>query len=74
MTAQAIPKSLIYEISKGKPIHYKNYKQVLRSECSIDEILGCSTLQSLIIAALLKFLYRNHDAKQYYEKQRLGGL
>ncbi|MEY4927169.1 MAG: hypothetical protein RI894_1605 [Bacteroidota bacterium] len=24
-TTQSIPKSLIYEISNGKPIYYKNY-------------------------------------------------
>jgi Uma2 family endonuclease len=64
-TTQSIPKSLIYEISNGKPIYYKNYKQVLRGECSIDEIMGCSALQSLIIAVLLEFLYKNYDATMY---------
>jgi Uma2 family endonuclease len=65
MTTQTIPDRLIYEISKGKPIFYKNYKRVLRKECSIDEIMGCSALQSLIVSILLEFLYKNYDAKNY---------
>jgi Uma2 family endonuclease len=64
-TTQSIPKNLIYEISKGKPIYYKNYKQVLRGECSIDEIMGSSALQSLIVTILLEFLLQNYDKKTY---------
>jgi Uma2 family endonuclease len=65
MSTKPIPERLIHEISKGKPIFYKNYKRVLRGECSIDEIMGCSALQSLIVSILLEFLYKNYDAKNY---------
>ena len=65
MTTQTISDRLIYEISKGQPIYYKNYKQVLSKEYTIDDIMGCSALQGLIIAAVLRFLYNNTDEKQY---------
>ncbi len=65
MSTQTIPEHLIYEISKGKPIYYKNYKQVLRRECSTDEIMGSSALQSLIVTVLLEFLLQNYNKKTH---------
>jgi Uma2 family endonuclease len=62
---QPIPAHLIYEISNGQPIYYKNYKQVLRGACSAGEIMGSSALQSLIVTVLLEFLLKNYDKKTH---------
>jgi hypothetical protein len=65
MTAIAVPTSLVYELSDGQPIYYKNYKNVLNGLCSIDEIMGCGSIQSLVISLLLKYLSRNIDETVY---------
>jgi Uma2 family endonuclease len=56
---QNIPKSLIYEMVAGKPIYYKGYKEYLKGEKQIDELMGSSYLQSLIITKLVFLLMSN---------------
>ncbi len=50
--SQNIPEQLTYEIYNGKQIHYKGYKDVLKGAKQIDEIMGSSYIQSLIISRL----------------------
>ncbi len=40
-----IPDYLIYEVSKGKPIYYRGYKDVLNKTKTFEEIMADSTLQ-----------------------------
>ncbi len=54
-----IPKAMIYEISKGKPIYYRGYKNCLNGRKSIEELMGSSYLQAFIITAVLKHLLVN---------------
>ena len=58
---QNIPESLIYEMVEGKPIYYKGYKEYLKGTKQIDELMGSSYLQSLIISKLVFFLMSNLD-------------
>ncbi len=51
-----IPKSLIYEMVKGQAIYYKGYRDYLNGIKKIDEIMGSSLLQSVIISRLMKVL------------------
>ena len=60
-----IPQELIYEKINGKPIYYKNYKDVLNNNKKIIDIMGCSILQSLLITNILTFLIKNLDDKIY---------
>ncbi len=62
--AQNIPESLIYEMVKGKPIYYKGYKDFLKGRKKIEELMGSSKLQSLIIAELI-FLLRTFFGDDY---------
>lgn len=55
-TSQNIPTYLVYEIYKGKPIHYKGYKDVLKGTKHFEEIMGSSYIQSLIITRLIILL------------------
>jgi Putative restriction endonuclease len=41
-----VPDYLIYEVSKGKPIYYKGYKDVLNKTKTFEEIKMDSTLQA----------------------------
>ena len=53
---QAIPSSLIYEMVKGKPIYYRNYREYLNGNKQIEEIMGSSLIPSMIISRLLFLL------------------
>lgn len=56
---QEIPEQLIYEMVDGKPIYYKNYREYLEGVKQIEELMGSSLLQSLIISRLVFFLQLN---------------
>jgi len=60
-----IPQNLIYEVIDGKPIYYKGYKQVLNNEKNIEDIMGSSGLQSLIIDCIVMFLHDHLPRKIY---------
>ncbi|AQG80875.1 Uma2 family endonuclease [Spirosoma montaniterrae] len=48
-----VPDRLIYEIMDGRPIYRKGYRDVLSGKKTIEEIIGASTLQSVIVAYLV---------------------
>jgi Uma2 family endonuclease len=48
-----IPPYLIYEIMDGKPIYHKGYRDVVNGLKTFEEIMGASSLQSLIVAYLV---------------------
>jgi hypothetical protein len=52
-----IPDYLVYEVSKGKPIYYKGYKEVLDKTKTYEEITMESKLQAGLKAAITGFLY-----------------
>ncbi len=52
-----IPNYLIYEVSKGKPIYYKGYKEVLKGTKTLEEIKVDSILQSWLKAYITGILF-----------------
>lgn len=54
---QEIPDYLIYEVLEGKPVYYKGYKEVLAKNKTLEDIMGSSCLQLVIIEYLLRALY-----------------
>lgn len=68
-----IPDYLIYETIDGNPIYYRGFKDVLKKLKTPEEIMGCSSLQGIIISCLLKFLYRNiKEAKHCLVTNEIG--
>ena len=63
---RAIPESLVYEYLDGKPIYRKGYKDVLNKKKKLEEIMGTSGLQSVIISYLMEVLFSKIDKKQYW--------
>jgi hypothetical protein len=61
-----IPESLIYEIMDGKPIYRKGYRDVLSGKKTIEEIMGASTLQSVIVSYLVMLIGRFIDDDRYF--------
>ncbi len=60
-----IPKELVYEVIDGKSYYYKGYKEVLNNGKKIEDIMGSSGLQSLIIDNILMYLYDNLPRNEY---------
>lgn len=61
-----IPESLIYEIMDGKPIYRKGYRDVLSGKKALEEIMGASTLQSVIVAYLVIQIGKFIDDDAYF--------
>jgi hypothetical protein len=61
-----IPESLIYEIMDGKPIYRKGYRDVLSEKKTLEEIIGASTLQSVIVAYLVIQIGKFIDDDAYF--------
>lgn len=70
----AIPQYLVYEEINGKPIYYKGYEAVLAQQKKLDDIMGCGTLQFLLISTLLKWLYQTLPDKTYRIATNEAGL
>lgn len=51
-----VPDYLVYEVSKGKPIYYKGYKDVLNKTKTFEEIKMDSTLQAWLKTRLTLLL------------------
>jgi Uma2 family endonuclease len=60
-----IPDSLIYEVMDGKPLYRKGYKEVLAKKKKIEDIIGTSGLQSLIISYIVRELFLKIDLARY---------
>lgn len=61
-----IPESLIYEIMDGKPIYRKGYRDVLSGKKTLEEIMGASTLQSVIVSYLVILIGKFIDDNAYF--------
>ncbi len=62
---QRVPKALIYEMRKGKPIYYRDYQRVLSKEKTLEEVIGSSKIQAWIIDVIVRFLHRYLNSKKY---------
>ncbi len=72
--AKSIPAALIYEIIDGQPIYFKGYREVLKKQKTIEEIMGSSTLQGFIIEYILRILFRKLDEKRFHILTNEQGL
>ncbi|WP_163329302.1 Uma2 family endonuclease [Desulfurobacterium thermolithotrophum] len=65
---KGIPKELIYEMRYGKPIYYRDYDKVLSGEKSLEEVVGSSKLQAILVVLIATFLMqelRNRFKRNY---------
>ena len=61
-----IPESLIYEMMDGKIIYRKGYKEVLSGKKTIEEIMGASSLQSVVAYHITSILAKFIDEDIYF--------
>ena len=71
---QKIPPHLIYEEMNGKPLYYKGYRAVLSGKKNLSEIMGCSSLQSVLVYVLGLFIGNNINRKKYQVASNEAGL
>lgn len=69
---QAIPDSLIYEMNNGVPIYYHGWQDYLKGAKKLDEIMGSSLLQSLIISRLVFLLQSKLQGKYEVLTNEIG--
>ena len=64
-TYKEIPETLVYEVLEGKPVYYKNYKDVLNGIKNLDDIMGSSSLQSFILTYIVKQIIKHLDTEEF---------
>ena len=69
-----LPKQLVYEELNGRKLYRKGYKQFLNHTKTIEEIMGCSSLQAAIVSVLLSYLYRHVEDEGYEIMTNEAGL
>ena len=60
-----VPASLIKEVLDGQPIYYKGYRSVMYGHKNLEEIMGASSLQGLVILYIQRLLNKNLDEMMY---------
>ena len=65
LIAESVPDSLIYEEIDGQPIYYRGYREVLAGQKKLEDIMGCSDVQGLVVSVLLDHLYHQVDRSKY---------
>ena len=65
-TKNTLKKALVYEMRNGKPIYYRNYKQVLKGVLTVEQVMASSGLHAKLITIIFSFL-RTHLSKERFE-------
>ena len=69
-----MPDILVYEELNGHQLYRKGYKKFLNHTKTIEEIMGCSSLQAAIVSVLLSYLYRQIEDEGYEIMTNEAGL
>lgn len=60
----AIPDALIYEMDEGRPIYYRGYRDVISKTKTLEQVMGCSIIQSLL-ATLISYFVKENFPRNY---------
>ncbi len=66
--------ALTRETINGIPFYYKGYKEVLNQNKTIDDIMGSSALQFVILQYLLRLIVKMDADEKYYIGNNEAGL
>jgi hypothetical protein len=72
--SRKIPANLIRETLRGQPLYYKGYKEVLTGKRQLEEIMGSSSLQAIIIGILDFFIQSHINRKIFWIATNEAGL
>jgi Uma2 family endonuclease len=65
-TPRNVPRHLVYEIIDGKPFYYKGYREVLDKTKNAEQIMGSSSLQSLLVTYCTVLLSKLFDEDSFF--------
>jgi Uma2 family endonuclease len=71
---EKIPEYLVREILNGKVLPYIGYREVLSKEKQLSEIMGCSSLQGIIVGLIYGFFFTKINRKKYFIATNEAGL
>jgi hypothetical protein len=60
-----IPDYLIREMIDGQPLYYKGYKDVLNKKKTLEDIMGSSSLQAILISYLMEIIIEGKLKRKY---------
>lgn len=69
-----IPPELVYEVLEGQHVYYKGYRDVLNRTKTLEDIMGCSSLQFALIDYFQRILYTAFPASRYWIASNEAGL
>ncbi len=69
-----IPSYLIYEEMNGVQLPYKGYLDVIKGKKKSEEIMGSSSLQSILVYAIGLFIGNHINRKKYFIASNEAGL
>ncbi|MDZ7933740.1 MAG: Uma2 family endonuclease [Emticicia sp.] len=72
--SRKIPSNLIREEVRGVPYYYRGYKEVVNGKKQIEEIMGSSSLQSIIVSILDFFIKSNINRKLFWIATNEAGI
>ena len=72
--SRKIPMSLIREELRGKALYYKGYKEVIKGHKTLEEIMGSSSLQSVLVGLIYGILFSAINRKKYLLSTNETGL
>ncbi len=61
-----VPEYLVYEMMDGRPIYYRGYRSVLNKTKTFEDISGCSGIQGIIAAFVVRVLLENLNQEDYW--------
>jgi Uma2 family endonuclease len=72
--SKKIPLALIREELRGKPLYYKGYKEVINGSKQIEEIMGSSSTQAILVFIIGYFVKSKINKKQFLIATNEAGL
>ncbi len=69
-----IPEYLVYEVLDGQPIPYRGFRKVLGKEKTLEDIMGSSGLQAVVVTDILRFVFKHFPEDQYEVLSNEAGL
>lgn len=61
-----VPDALIYEVLNGEPLYYRGYREVMSGKKTIEEIIGSSTLQFVLVNYFIRLLAKHLNEDDFY--------
>ncbi|HEY0109566.1 MAG TPA: Uma2 family endonuclease [Fibrella sp.] len=71
---QVVPNALVYEVLNGRPLYYRGYKDVLAGTRKVEDIVGSSSLQAILVSLIHSFVMANRDKKKYLPVTNEAGV